>query len=81
MPIRVKLFAAARDAAGQDEVTLDLGSGVSIREIREELVGRYRELVRLAPHLLFAVDHDFAADDTRVDEKSEVACLPPVSGG
>jgi molybdopterin converting factor small subunit len=32
-------------------------------------------------HAMFAVNTDYAADDTVIPPRAEVACIPPVSGG
>ena len=81
MKIRVRLFALARELAGADVVELELGKGSTIADVRRELAGAHPALRSIVPHVMFAVDSDYAADDASITPESEVACIPPVSGG
>jgi molybdopterin converting factor small subunit len=33
------------------------------------------------PHVLFAVGSEYAGDERPIREGSQIACIPPVSGG
>ena len=81
MTIRVQLFAAPRQILGRDEIRLDLPAGATVAEVRQSLVALDEGLRPLAAHLRFAVDGHYAHDATPVAPESEVACIPPVSGG
>ena len=81
MNVTVKLFAAARDRAGADEVVLDLPSSATVADLRRQLAEEHSSLQPLLAHVLFAVDAQYAKDDTPLTEGCEVACIPPVSGG
>jgi molybdopterin converting factor subunit 1 len=81
MLIRVKLFAVAKQAAGADFVGLEVRDGATIGEVREALVAALPDLAAVRRHLLFAVDTEYAGDAKVVRPDSEVACIPPVSGG
>lgn len=85
MRIRVKLFAVAREAAGAEFIDVDVPSGeaaeVSVAVLREAFLKRLPALQYAAKQLLFAVDGEYATDSTRLTALSEVACIPPVSGG
>ena len=81
MKVRVKLFAVAKELAGRDELELELHDNATIADVRtavEEMFGALRSILR---HAMWAVDGQYAADDTKVTEESEVALIPPVSGG
>jgi molybdopterin synthase catalytic subunit/molybdopterin converting factor small subunit len=74
MPVTVKLFAGLRERAGWSESELD---GVS-------RVGDVWPALDLGdePHgLLYAVNKEYAASDTPLQDGDEVALIPPVSGG
>lgn len=81
MKVEVRLFARARDAAGGERVTVDLPSGARVGDLRAALATGYPKLARLAPSLLVAVGNEYAGDQAILEEQSEIACFPPVSGG
>lgn len=81
MEIKVKLFAIARAAAGDDEITLHVEDQATIARVRDALVDRIPELEPLRDSLRFAVNEDYAGSETVVRDDDEVACIPPVSGG
>jgi molybdopterin converting factor subunit 1 len=81
MKIRVKLFAVARELAGRNELTLDLPDGATVRDLRDAVTATSPALSRIVPHALWAVNAEYATTDTQLTEQSEVALIPPVSGG
>jgi molybdopterin converting factor small subunit len=81
MNVRVKLFAAAKEVAGRDEITVELADGATLGDARHALAAAVPALGRILPHALWAVDAAYADDDAIVDERSDVALIPPVSGG
>ncbi len=81
MRVRVRVFALARQVAGCDVVEIELREGATTAELRRELVARLPQLSGLARHLTFAIDARYIADDAAIPPESEVACIPPVSGG
>ena len=85
MTIRVKLFAVAREAAGAEFIDVDVPTGElsesNVAALRQAFLERLPALKYAAKQLLFAVDGEYATDATRVSPRSEVACIPPVSGG
>jgi molybdopterin converting factor small subunit len=38
-------------------------------------------LSTLLPHVLFAINAEYAGDATPIPAGAEIACIPPVSGG
>ncbi len=81
MKVRVKLFAVAKELAGCDELTLDLPTGATVSDLRAAVAATSPALARIIPHALWAVGAAYASNDTPVNEQSEVALIPPVSGG
>jgi molybdopterin converting factor subunit 1 len=81
MTIRVKLFAAAKERAGVDELTLDMPPGATIAALREKIANEHAAIAAILPHALWAVDTEYAGDNTPLTEQSEIALIPPVSGG
>ena len=81
MKLRVKLFAAAKDLARADSVTIELPDNATAANLREALATQVSALETILPHALFAVDANYADDATVLTEQSDVALIPPVSGG
>lgn len=81
MNVMVKVFAAARDAVGADEVALEVPQGSTVGDVRTALCGAYPQIKPLVERALFAVDAQYAQDDEAIRADTEIACIPPVSGG
>jgi molybdopterin synthase sulfur carrier subunit len=79
--VSIRLFAVAKDIAGCDSLWLDLPESATVAQLRERLAAEMPALAAVLPQVLFAVGNDYARDDTVLSERSEVACIPPVSGG
>jgi len=81
MNVRVRLFAAPRDAAGADLLEVEVAEGATIAELRRVMVERFPQLADLLARTMFAVDTEYATDATVLSADADVACIPPVSGG
>lgn len=81
MRVSVKMFAAARDAVGSPEVSVELAEGARVADLRRELVKNYPQLSALVERTLFAIDAKYANDGDLLPMDGEIACIPPVSGG
>jgi molybdopterin converting factor subunit 1 len=81
MKIQVRLFALARQLTDSDSITVDLPAGAVVADLRRQLGQQCPELADLLAHALFAVNTEYADDDSLLDPESEIACIPPVSGG
>jgi molybdopterin converting factor subunit 1 len=79
--IRLLAFATASQALGAAESTLELSDGSTVGDLRRALAARSPELDRRLPTLAVAVDGELASDARPLADRSEVALLPPVSGG
>jgi sulfur-carrier protein len=77
----VKFFARARDLAQADLVTFTMPSGTTVGALRVHLTDVLPRLAPLVPHLLVAINGDYATEHSVIAEGDEVACFPPVSGG
>jgi MoaD family protein len=75
----VRLFAAAREAAGTGTDTFD---GATVGDVLAAAEQRYgRAFSEVLGTCRIWVNGDAAAVDTRIQPTDEVAVLPPVSGG
>lgn len=81
MKTSVRLFAVARQLAGRETIELDLPADSTIGQLRARLAAEVPELASVLPHVLFAVGSEYARDDETIPEGSQIACIPPVSGG
>ncbi len=81
MQVTVKLFAAARQLAGRESVTLELDSEATVATLRKALVAQVPDLNALVRHAMIAVNTEYARDDLPLGEADEIALIPPVSGG
>jgi len=81
MKVDVQLFARAKEIAGSDRVCLDLPDSARVVDVRTALAARFPEMASLSSSLLIAVGTDYADDAVPLDDASQVACFPPVSGG
>jgi len=79
--IRVLAFASAADALGAAEREIDLPAGATVAALGELLCREHPGLARLWPRLALAVDGEVRQADLPLADGSEVALLPPVSGG
>jgi MoaE-MoaD fusion protein len=79
--VRVHLFARYREAAGQQQVDLDLPDGGTVETAWKAVVSRHPELAQYRPYTLFAVGHDYVEDDHVLKSGDELSMFPPVSGG
>ncbi|WP_051221751.1 molybdenum cofactor biosynthesis protein MoaE [Conexibacter woesei] len=76
MKVSVRLFAGLREAAGRDELELELPDGARVADA-------LAQVQHLAPgtSLVLAVNREYAARDVVLVEGDELAVVPPVSGG
>jgi molybdopterin synthase catalytic subunit/molybdopterin synthase sulfur carrier subunit len=59
----VRLFAAARQAAGRDCLEVQLPDGATVARLRCQLAVDVPRLSALLRHMMFAVDARYVADD------------------
>lgn len=81
MKVRVVAFATAADAIGSGEISVELPQGSRVADLKDLLEAEHPKLERHWPRLAVAIDGELARPDTEIPEGSEVALLPPVSGG
>jgi molybdopterin converting factor subunit 1 len=81
MRVCVKLFAVAHELAGRSEVEVVVADGATVGQVRQALAAAVPTLGDVLPHALLAVDAEYVGDATIVTEQSELALIPPVSGG
>jgi molybdopterin synthase catalytic subunit len=78
--LSVLLFAGLRARAGTDELELELELPTTVSALRRAIESAHPELGPLT-HCRVAVDQAFADESANIDAGSEIALIPPVSGG
>jgi sulfur-carrier protein len=81
MTVCVKLFAAAKEIAGRDEICVEVAQGGTIADVRQAVIDAVPALNQVARQSAWAIGTDYAAENARVENMAEVALIPPVSGG
>lgn len=81
MKIEVLMFAAAKETTGADRVTVETTGPMTSLSLMEQLGQIYPSLNPLLPSCRLAVDDQYVGDQFMIDGVSEVALIPPVSGG
>lgn len=81
MQVEVLLFAAARDAAGCDSILVDVRDHPRASDVLEAIGQQLPEISALIPVCRLAVDCGYVSADEVVPADSEIALIPPVSGG
>jgi molybdopterin converting factor subunit 1 len=81
MKHRVLLFAVARQRVGCDSVEIELPAQATVAELRQALSAGFPPLADIVPHARFAINNEYAAESAAVPAASEIALIPPVSGG
>ena len=81
MQIDVLLFAAVRDAAGNESITVDVGDDARASDVLAAIGRQLPEVAGLLSSCRLAVDCCYVTSDEKVSADSELALIPPVSGG
>jgi molybdopterin converting factor small subunit len=81
MKVKVRLFAVAKELAGSELIDVDVPLDCTVSDLRCVMFERFPKLKQFGPQLRFAVNAQFADNNTQVHDDSDVACIPPVSGG
>jgi molybdopterin converting factor subunit 1 len=79
--VRVKFFAAPREALDTDEMTLDIPAGSTVKDVIDLLIEKYPVLESYTRFLSVAVNRAYVGRQTELHDGDVIACLPPVGGG
>jgi sulfur-carrier protein len=79
--VRVLYFASLRDRAQTSEESVEVPASSTVADLWAALGARHPALATFAPRPLVACDKAYAAWETSLAGVTEVAFLPPVSGG
>jgi molybdopterin synthase catalytic subunit len=81
--VRLRFYAALRDAAGRDEIRLKLNRSCPVEALVHSLHERHPRLAAILERekTLISVNEEMARPDTVVKDGDEIAFMPPFSGG
>ena len=79
--MNIRLFGIAKEIVGGRNLSLtDTGNITTVGDLKQWLSQQYPALHKLQSYAV-AVDNEYANEARVIQENSEVAVLPPVSGG
>jgi MoaE-MoaD fusion protein len=81
MKVAVRFFARYREAAGRDQIELDLPEGGTVESAWDAVASRYPVLQPYRPFTLFALGTDYVPSTHPLRAGDELCLFPPVSGG
>lgn len=81
MRVRVRFFALYREIVGLRETQAELPPGSTVLDVWREFARAHPQLDPNFGHTHFAVNGEYVAVDTALQEGDEVVFIPPVSGG
>jgi molybdopterin synthase catalytic subunit len=79
--VTVLLFAGVAERLGTRRLVVDVAPGDRVRDVRDRLTAAHPQLEPFLPSLRYAVDEEYADEDTPVPPGATLALIPPVSGG
>jgi molybdopterin converting factor subunit 1 len=79
--VRVKFFAAPREALGTGEMEMEIPAGTTVEELIGILTEEYPVLRSYTRFINVAVNRAYVGMQTVLHAGDVVACLPPVGGG
>ncbi|WP_163652457.1 molybdopterin converting factor subunit 1 [Listeria sp. PSOL-1] len=77
----IKFFAFLPEKIGKQEVNLNLAGCNTVGEVRDLISREFPEIAIDLAKCMIAVDMEFKQDSDVLDHPSEIAVIPPVSGG
>lgn len=82
MHISIRLFAGLAEVIGSQSLNFHVAEPtVTAERLKELLSASYPDAAGQISVSMIAVDREYAPEDTEITESSEVALIPPVSGG
>ena len=80
MEISILAFGIAKDIFGAPLIRIELGDNAHTGMLKTALELKYPRLKQLVSYMV-AVNNEYAQDADLINERDEVAIIPPVSGG
>ena len=81
MKVRIRFFASIKEQLQQSDAELELPDSANIEDLRRAIASAFPMIASQLTVVRFAVNHAFVPADHLLAPGSEVALIPPVSGG
>ena len=78
--MNVLAFGIAKDIFGASAVEVELADAKTVANLKASLEARYPRLKQLSSYMV-AVNNEYAETANILQQRDEVAIIPPVSGG
>lgn len=81
--MKIKYFAWIKDITNLDEEEINLNEAKNLDELKTYIIEKYPDLKKhmIKEILRFAINQEYAVNNTNLNEEDEIAIFPPVSGG
>ena len=81
MRVRVLFFGVLKEIFGRESEVLEMQEGARVKDLTMLLEGRAGQNEELMRSIAVAINQEYAAAEDVLQDRDEVALLPPVSGG
>ena len=81
--MKIKYFAWIKDITNLEEEEINLNEAKNLDELKTFIIEKYPDLKKhmIKEVLRFAINQEYAVNNTNLNEEDEIAIFPPVSGG
>ena len=81
--MKIKYFAWIKDITKLEEEEINLNEAKNLDELKTYIIKKYPDLKKhmIKEILRFAINQEYAVNNTNLNEEDEIAIFPPVSGG
>lgn len=81
MKINVLLFAYLKEVAGKPVIAIELPEPATAATLLDCIKTLYPDVANQVNYFKVSIDGEYVSGDAEIQQSSEVAIIPPVSGG